>query len=123
MNIVFCHGSMWPKYDWNKRTYDSFTWWADWLQFKVRQGVLVAPYIDMENIQPFGFYKDLKLDNIVAQTKLGFDIMISDDDFPYIKSSVDKISQDIPKAKIHKFSGRGHFTGSELPEIMSIIKF
>ncbi len=186
MNIVFCHGCMGPKYDWNKRTYDASAWWADWLQFmvelrhdvimqrpyfphahqllmkydewekimdhqditpdtilighsagggfvlkylskhpklKVRQVVLVAPYIDVEDTQPFGFYKDLKLDNIVTQTKLGVDIMISDDDFPYIKSSVDKISKSIPEARIHRFSGRGHFTGPELPEIMSIIKF
>lgn len=178
---------MGPKYDWNTRTYDDSTWWADWLQFfvelehdvimqrpyfphahallmkydewekimdrqeitkdtvlighsagggfvlkylskhpelKVRQVVLVAPWIDVEDIQPFGFYDDLKLDdNIVAQTELGIDIMISDDDFPYIKSSVDKIEQNISGVRIHRFSGQGHFTGSKLPEIMPVIKF
>ena len=35
MNIVFCHGVMGRKYDWNTRTYDADIWWADWLQFVV----------------------------------------------------------------------------------------
>ncbi len=90
---------------------------------KVRQVILVAPYIDMENIQPFGFYRGLKLNNIMSQTELGLDVMISDDDFPYIQNSVDEIAKNIPGAKIHRFSNRGHFTGPELPEIMPIIKF
>ena len=187
MNIVFCHGCMGPKYDWDKRTYDASAWWADWLQFfvefehdvimqkpyfphahmllmkydewekimdrqeltpdtvlighsagggfvlkylamhpelKVRQVILVAPYIDVEDIQPFGFYKDLNLSaDMMAQTEYGIDIMISDDDFPYIKNSVEKIVKNIPGVRVHNFSGRGHFTGPELPEIMPIIKF
>ena len=186
MNIIFCHGVMGPKYDWDTRTYDDSAWWADWLQFfvekdhnvimqkpyfpnahallmkydewekimnfqdinpdtvlighsagggfvlkylsmhpelKVRQAILVAPWIDTENSQPNGFYKDLKMDNIMAQTKLGIDVMISDDDFPYIKSSVDKITQKIPDVRVHKFENRGHFTESELPEILDIIKY
>lgn len=92
-------------------------------ELKVRQVVLVAPWIDVEDFQPFGFYKDLKLNHIMTQTEQGIDVMISDDDFPYIQSSVDEISKNIPEARIHRFSGRGHFTGAELPEIMPIIKF
>jgi pimeloyl-ACP methyl ester carboxylesterase len=187
MNIVFCHGAMGPKYDWNKRTYDPAGWWADWLQFmvelehdvimqrpyfphahallmkydeweqimnkqdinedtvlighsagggfvlkylskhpelKVHQVILVAPWIDAEDFQPFGFYKDFKLNNdIVAQSKQGIDLMFSDDDMPHIQSSFDKIIKNIPDIRVHKFSGRGHFTGDELPEIMPIIKW
>lgn len=92
-------------------------------KLKVRQVVLVAPWIDTENFQPFGFYKDLTLDNIVSQTELGIDIMISDDDMPHIKSSFEKITQNISGIRVHKFSGRGHFTDSQLPEILPIIKF
>ncbi len=187
MNIVFCHGAMGPKYEWNTRTYDANACWADWLQFfvelehdvimqrpyfphahvlfmkydewekimnsqdinadtvlighsagggfvlkylskhpelKVRQVVLVAPYIDAEDFQPFGFYHDINLSNdLVAQTEQGIDLMISDDDAPYINSSFDKITKNIPDIRVHKFSGRGHFTGAELPEIMPIIKW
>ena len=59
----------------------------------------------------------------MAQTELEIDLMISDDDMPHIKSSFEKITKNIPNICIHKFSGYGHFTGSELPEIMPIIKF
>ena len=61
--------------------------------------------------------------DIVAQTELGIDLMISDDDMPHIKTSFEKITKNIPGVRVHKFSGRGHFTDSELPEIMPIIKF
>ena len=85
---------------------------------------MVAPYIDVENFQPFGFYNDLNLNNnIVAQAKYGADLIFSDDDMPYILASIDKITKNIPAIRVHKFSGRGHFTGTELPEIMSIIKW
>lgn len=187
MNIVFCHGAMGPKFDWNTRTYDANGWWSDWLQFytefehdvitqkpyfphahvllmkyeewehimdhqeitpdtvlvghsagggfvlkylalhpelRVRQVVLVAPYLDIEDFQPFGFYRGFDLDDgIVARTGQGMDVMISDDDFPYIKESVDKIAENMPSARIHRFVGRGHFNGPELPEIMQIIKW
>lgn len=187
MNIVFCHGVMGSKYDWNTRTYDAGSWWADWLQFmvelehdvimqrpyfphahqllmkyeewekimdfqdinpetvlighsagggfvlkylsqhpelKVKQVVLVAPWVDTESSCPSGFYNGLKLSNdLVAQTQNGIDIMISDDDMPHILSSFDNITQHIPDIRIHKFSGRGHFNGEELPEIMPIIKW
>ena len=90
----------------------------------VRQVILVAPWIDTEDFQPFGFYKGLKLNNnIVAQTEMGVDLMISDDDMPHIKSSFKKITENISEIRVHKFSNRGHFTDSELPEIMSIIKW
>ena len=93
-------------------------------ELKVRQLILVAPWIDVEDFQPFGFYKDFELNNnIVAQTEQGIDLMISDDDMPHIKISFENITKKIPDICVHKFSGRGHFTDSELPEIMSIIKF
>ncbi|MBR6363846.1 MAG: hypothetical protein IKS08_02040, partial [Alphaproteobacteria bacterium] len=61
--------------------------------------------------------------NLVAQTKNGIDLMISIDDAPGIINSFDKISKDIPSIRVHKFSGRGHFTGDKLPEIMQIINW
>ncbi len=93
-------------------------------KLKVRQVVLVAPWIDAENFQPFGFYKDLMLDNNLAtQAEFGIDLMISDDDMPHIKSSFEKITKNISDIRIHQFSDRGHFIDAELPEIMPIIKF
>ena len=93
-------------------------------KLKVRQVVMVAPYIDTEGTSPFGFYHDINLsNNLVAQTKNGIDLMVSIDDAPGIINSFDKISKDIPSIRVHKFSGRGHLNGGDLPEIMSIIKW
>lgn len=93
-------------------------------ELRVRQVVLVAPWVDAENFQPFGFYKGLNLNNaIVSQAEQGIDLMISDDDMPHIIASFEQITKNIPDIRVHKFSGRGHFTGAELPEIMPIIRW
>jgi hypothetical protein len=93
-------------------------------ELRVKQVVLVAPWIDVENFQPFGFYKGINLNNnLVGRTKHGIDLLVSDDDMPYIKSSFDKIIKNISDIRVHQFSGRGHFVVSELPEIMQIINF
>ena len=93
-------------------------------ELKIKQAVLVAPWLDVEDFQPNGFYRDMTLDNrLVSQTKDGIDLMISDDDDSYILGSVDKIAQNMPDVRIHRFSGYGHFIRAELPEILPIIKF
>lgn len=93
-------------------------------ELKIRQAILVAPWIDTENEQPNGFYNGFDLNNnIIKQTSNGIDIMISDDDMPEIMSSFSKIEQNMPNIRIHKFTGRGHFCTPELPEILDIIKY
>ena len=93
-------------------------------ELHVKQIILVAPWIDPNNLQPNGFYKGLDLNNdIIKQTTNGIDIMISDDDMPDILASFDKIKQNIPDIRIHAFSGRGHFCTPELPEILDMIKY
>jgi len=93
-------------------------------ELRVRQIVLVAPWLDVEGFQPFNFYGDTDLrDGMVRRTKNGIDLVISNDDMPYILSSADKIIKNMPSVRVHWFSGRGHFISNELPEIMSIIKF
>ena len=93
-------------------------------ELKIRQAILVAPWIDAANEQPFGFYKGFDLsDDVVKQTTKGIDIMISDDDMPDILDSFDKIKQKMSNIRIHEFSGRGHFLTTELPEILDIIRF
>ena len=93
-------------------------------ELHVKQIILVAPWIDTEDFQPNGFYRDFNIDNdIVKQTSLGCDLLISDDDMFYILNSVNKITQHIPGIRVHKFSGRGHFVDTDLPELLQIIKF
>ena len=93
-------------------------------ELKIKQAVLVAPWLDVEDFQPFGFYRDMHLDNrMIAQTRNGIDVMISDDDDSYIKASCEKIESNMPDVNMHRFSGYGHFVRPELPEILPIIKF
>jgi predicted alpha/beta hydrolase family esterase len=93
-------------------------------ELKIKQVILVAPWIDPNNFQPFGFYKDFKLNsNIVNQTKFGIDMMISNDDMPDIMASTSKIKTNIPEIRVHEFQNRGHFISPELPELLDIIKY
>lgn len=93
-------------------------------ELKVKQIILVAPWIDAENFQPNKFYQGFDLNsNILKQSSLGCDLMISDDDAPYILSSYNKIIKNIPDIRTHKYSDHGHFVSDTLPEIMPIIKF
>jgi pimeloyl-ACP methyl ester carboxylesterase len=93
-------------------------------ELKVRQVVLVAPWIDPNNFQPFGFYKDFDLNNnITNRTKYGVDMLVSSDDMDDIKQSTDKIAQNIQNIRVHNFENRGHFIFPEFPEILDIIKF
>ncbi|MBR3511248.1 MAG: alpha/beta hydrolase [Alphaproteobacteria bacterium] len=93
-------------------------------ELKIKQAILVAPWIDTNNEQPNGFYDGFDLNNnMVKQTTCGIDMMISDDDMPDILSSTDKIAENITNIKVHKYKNRGHFLFSELPEILDIIKF
>ena len=90
---------------------------------KVKQVILVAPWIDTDNFQPNGFYKDFDLNNdIINQTTDGIDMLVSSDDMPEILSSIDKIKQNIHDIRVHQFENRGHFIDQQLPEILDIIK-
>lgn len=89
-----------------------------------KQIILVAPWIDAGGAAPFGFYKDFQIDaKLFDRAADGIDLMISDNDIQEMQNSANKIIMDIPKIRVHKFHGFGHFVQPELPEIMKIIKF
>ena len=93
-------------------------------QLKVKQVILVAPWIDTDNFQSNGFYKDFDLNNnIVQQTTDGIDMLASSDDMSDILSSIDKIKQNMPDIRVHNFTNYGHFIFPEFPEILDIIKY
>ena len=93
-------------------------------ELKIKQAILVAPWIDTENEQPNGFYNNFDLsDNIINQTTNGIDMMASNDDMPDILSSINQIKQNMPNIRVHEYENRGHFLSPELPEILDIIKF
>ena len=93
-------------------------------ELHVKQIILVAPWVDPNNLQPNGFYAGFDLNNnIIKQTTNGIDIMISNDDMDDIMQSFEKIKQNMSDIRIHRFFGRGHFCTPELPEILDMIKY
>ena len=93
-------------------------------ELKIRQAILVAPWIDASNEQPNGFYKDFDLNNnIIKQTAYGIDMLVSSDDMIDIQKSTDKIAANMPSIRVHKFENRGHFISPELPELLDIVKY
>ena len=89
-------------------------------ELKVRQILLVAPWIDTGHVN--SFYKNFDIHNIAQQTINGIDLLVSDNDSEEMKKSFDKIIADIPFIRTHVFSGYGHFVLPELPEILPMIK-
>lgn len=93
-------------------------------ELKIKQAILVAPWIDSNHEQPNGFYNGLDLsDNIINQTTNGIDMMASNDDMPDILSSINKIKQNMPNIRVYEYENRGHFLSPMLPEILDIIKY
>ena len=89
-------------------------------ELKVRQILLVAPWVDTGHVN--SFYKNFDMHNIAQQTISGIDLLVSDNDSEEMKKSFDKIIADIPSIRTHVFSGYGHFVLPELPEILPMIK-
>ena len=90
---------------------------------KVKQIVLVAPWMDTGHVTKYDFYAGFDMLNIDKQTINGIDLLISDNDSDEMGKSRDKIIADIPSVRTHMCSGYGHFVLNELPEILPIIKF
>ena len=92
---------------------------------KVRQIILVSPWIDTSGVNSHNFYKDFVMDDsIFERAKYGIDLMISDNDpTPEIGDGNKKIINEISKIRVHFFPNKGHFVLDKLPEILPIIKF
>ena len=91
-------------------------------ELKVKQILLVAPWMDTGYVNPFGFYKDFDMKNISNQTTDGIDLLISDNDSAEMGKSRDKIIADIPTIRKHILQGYGHFVVPQLQEILPLIK-
>ncbi|MCR4918138.1 MAG: alpha/beta hydrolase [Alphaproteobacteria bacterium] len=92
-------------------------------KLKVKQILLVAPWIDTGHVNKFGFYADFDMRGVVQQSVDGIDLLVSDNDILEMEKSRDKIVADIPSIRTHVFPGYGHFVLPELPEILPFIKF
>ncbi|OHA62709.1 MAG: hypothetical protein A3E07_01205 [Candidatus Wildermuthbacteria bacterium RIFCSPHIGHO2_12_FULL_45_9] len=99
-----------------------------WLGENKKEGeklALVAPYLDeMRKRQDFlDFTVDATLQDRVGQIIV---VYSTDDTVEGVKQSVDMICAALPKAKLHTFSNKGHFTLEDMekekfPELLKLL--
>ena len=92
---------------------------------KVGKVVLVAPWIDVEHLDPNNFF-NFEIDPNVAIRTNGILIFNSDNDAPEIQSSVLELRDKIKDIKYREFHKLGHFThkympSDEFPELLEEI--
>ncbi len=89
--------------------------------------LLVAPWIDTQNILKNNFFNFEIQSSLVEKTR-GIDVLYSTDDDEEIIETVAILEKEIPQAHFHEFTDRGHFTtepgyeNDTLPEVLEIIK-
>lgn len=103
-----------------------FTRWLSENEMRVRQLILVAPWLDPDRTKTTDFF-EFEIDKDLPKRVDQLHVLISDDDDNDIHQSVEKIMSAWPSAQLHQFSGKGHFTygqmGSEkFPELLEIIR-
>jgi predicted alpha/beta hydrolase family esterase len=89
---------------------------------KVGKVVLVAPWIDLENLLDTGMFDFEINSNVVLKTK-GITLFSSTDDDLVVKQSIDKIIKDVKDIKVVEFQNYGHFClndmkTEEFPELL-----
>jgi len=101
--------------------------WARWLSehkdVSVGKVVLVAPWIDPDNILK-GIFFDFKIDPNLADRTKGITIFSSDNDHPKILESVKILRDQIKGIKYKEFNSYGHFCyedmkTAEFPELLA----
>ena len=108
-----CGGGFWLKYLSNNP------------DIRVKQLILVAPWIDPEN-KHLTFFADLNLDKNLPARCGQIDLFISSDDMPRILKSFEKIKETYgDKIKYHEFNDKEHFSwsciGRDFPELLKVI--
>ncbi|HEY1835761.1 MAG TPA: alpha/beta hydrolase [Candidatus Saccharimonadales bacterium] len=101
--------------------------WVRWLSehpdARVGKIVLVAPWLDPNNIKKTTFF-DFEIDPKLAKRTGGVTIFNSIDDHPGIHWSVETLRQTIPGIKYREFENYGHFCiedmhTQEFPELLA----
>lgn len=91
---------------------------------KVGKVVLVAPWLGLETDGTVSaFFADLKIDPYLALRTRGFYIFNSTDDDASIQTAVQQIREQVPSLDYREFTGKGHFTrtdlqSTEFPELL-----
>ncbi|MEO6761088.1 MAG: hypothetical protein ABI220_01765 [Candidatus Saccharimonadales bacterium] len=81
---------------------------------RVGQVVLVAPWLDPNNIKKTTFF-DFEIDPELVSRTGGITIFNSTNDHPGIHWSVETLRQTIPGIKYREFDDYGHFCDGEMP--------
>lgn len=99
--------------------------WLTENKVKVGKVVLVAPWLDPDRSKTTDFF-EFEIDSKAVDRVRELHVLVSDDDDADIHESVEKIMNVLPKAKIHRFRDKGHFTFGQMktdkfPELLDIL--
>ncbi len=100
--------------------------WLSENEINIDRLILVSPWLDPNRLETTNFF-DFQINPVIQDRLKSIDILISDNDnVEGVKESVKIISSHLPKARIHQFSGKGHFTieemkTEELPDLLDLI--
>ena len=101
--------------------------WLSLASQKIDKLVLVAPWIDPDNIEMDDkTFFDFEIPDDLAKKADEVHVLYSTDDAADILKTVEIIKQKVPAASFHKFENKGHFTfgdmqSREFPELLEII--
>lgn len=95
-------------------------------QIKVGKVILVAPYLDPDQVHHKSFMNDFEIDQNLTYRTHGITIFNSDNDQTSIQKSVELLRQKIPGIKYREFHHYGHFLyehmyAAEFPELLEEI--
>lgn len=92
--------------------------WVRWLSehsdVRVGKVVLVAPWLDPNNIKKTTFF-NFDIDPALSERTAGVTIFNSIDDHPGIHWSVEILRQTVPGMKYREFDAYGHFCQEDMP--------
>jgi uncharacterized protein len=82
--------------------------------------ILIAPWLDIDRELSDKNFFDFTIDNSLTN-RVTVHIFISSDDGDSVLTSSDYIREQLPSAIVHRFSDRGHFCDTTLPELLDIL--
>ncbi len=94
---------------------------ANPLPEKVKKIILVSGAYDDETIEDCGSFKTTSAKNLIKSSD-DIHLFHSQDDPAVPFSELAKFQADLPNAKSHIFTDRGHFLDPEFPEMLELLK-
>lgn len=99
--------------------------WLSESKIKVDKVILVAPWFDPDKTKTSEFF-EFTIDPMLFEYASSLEVFVSDNDETDIHTSVEILCKAVPRIKIRRFTGLGHFTlgdmnKTDFPELLETI--